>query len=95
MSADKEAFISIFEYELKRKLSERARSTVDEIRILQKWFKFYDLDYTGIIDKTQWAHGILKTGLTGFNEEDLSILFSFYDINNSGYIDYKKYSNYS
>ena len=90
----KNEFCQVFEMELKRKLSERSKSTIDEIRLLLNSFKFYDLDYIGIIDKTQWIRGILKTGLTGFSEKDLLSIFPFYDQNNSGFIDYKNFSNY-
>ena len=90
----KNEFCQIFESELKKKLSERAKSTFDEIRLLLNSFKFYDLDYIGIIDKIQWVRGILKTGLTGFTENDLISIFPYYDPNNSGFIDYKNYSNY-
>ena len=90
----KNEFCQIFENELTKKLSERARSTIDEIRLLLNSFKFYDLDYIGIIDKIQWVRGILKTGLTGFTEDDLLSIFPYYDPNNSGFIDYKNYTNY-
>ena len=90
----KNPFCQIFEYELKKKLSERAKSYSDEIRLLLNCFKFYDLEYIGIIDKIHWVRGILKTGLTGFNEDDLLSIFSYYDINNSGIIDYKNFSFY-
>ena len=90
----KNPFCQIFEYELKKKLSERAKSYSDEIRLLLNCFKFYDLEYIGIIDKIHWVRGILRTGLTGFNEDDLLSIFSYYDINNSGIIDYKNFSFY-
>ena len=90
----KNEFCQIFEYELKKKLSERSKSTIDEIRLLVNSFKFYDLDYIGIIDKNQWVRGILKTGLAGFTENDLLSIFPYYDKNNSGLIDYKNFSNY-
>ena len=90
----KNEFCQIFEIELKRKLSERSKSTTDELRLLLNSFKFYDLDYIGIIDKNQWVRGILKTGLTGFSENDLLSIFPYYDQNNSGFIDYKNFSNY-
>ena len=90
----KNPFCQIFEYELKKKLSERAKSYPDEIRLLLNCFKFYDLEYIGIIDKIHWVRGILKTGLTGFNEDDLLSIFSYYDINNSGIINYKNFSYY-
>jgi len=81
----------MFEYELKRKLSEKAKSTSGEMRLLLNGFKFFDLNYTGIIDKSKWIQGIFRTGLSGFSESDLDSLFSVYDINNSGQIDYKNF----
>ena len=81
----------MFEYELKRKLSEKAKSTSGEMRLLLNGFKFFDLNYTGIIDKSKWIQGIFRTGLSGFSESDLDSLFSVYDLNNSGQIDYKNF----
>ena len=81
----------IFEYELKRKLSEKAKNTSGEMRLLLNGFKFFDLNYTGIIDKSKWIQGIFRTGLSGFSESDLDSLFSVYDLNNSGQIDYKNF----
>ena len=90
----KNEFCQIFEYELKRKLSERENTTIGEIRLLLNSFKFYDLDYIGIVDKAHWVRSILKTGLTRFNENDLFSIFLYYDSNNSGFIDYRNFSNY-
>ena len=84
----------IFEYELKRKLSQRAKISSDEMKILLNVFRFFDLNYTGIINKNQWIQGILRTGLTGFSVNDLDSLFSFYDKNNSGQIDYKNFCGF-
>ena len=84
----------IFEYELKRKLSQRAKVATGEMKILLNEFKFFDLDYSGVINKNQWIQGILRTGLTGFSENDLNSLFSLYDKNNSGQIDYKNFCGF-
>ena len=81
----------IFEYELKRKLSERSKTSSGEMKILLNGFKFLDLNYTGIIDKNQWIEGIFRTGLSGFSEADLDSLFTLYDKNNTGQIDYKNF----
>ena len=56
--------------------------------------KFFDLNYTGIINKNQWIQGIFRTGLTGFSESDLDSLFPLYDKNNSGQIDYKNFCSF-
>ena len=85
---------NIFEYEIKRKLSQRARSTADEFRILMNGFKFYDYDYTGKVNQMEFVKGILRTGLSGFNESDIRSVFSCYDVNNTGYVDYKNFCDY-
>ena len=84
----------IFEYEIKRKLSERARSSTDEFRILMNGFKFYDYTYSGKVNQNEFVKGILRTGLSGFNESDIRSIFNSYDINKTGYIDYKNFCNY-
>ena len=84
----------IFEHEIKRKLSERARSSADEYRILMNGFKFYDYAYTGRVNETEFVKSILRTGLSGFNDSDIRSLFKSYDRNNSGQIDYKNYCGY-
>ena len=84
----------IFEYELKRKLAERAKTSSGEFRVLLNGFRFFDINYTGIITKAQWIQGILRTGLTGFSESDLDSLFILYDVNNTGQIDYKNFCSF-
>ena len=91
---DMEEFQKIFEFEIRTKLSRRCRSTNEEIRVLYNSFKFYDLENCSIIDKISWIKGIQKTGLCGFNVNDLADLFSRYDINNTGYINYKNFTFY-
>lgn len=86
--------IHFFEYELKRKLSEKARNSNGEIRALQNAFKFYDLGYKGILEKKQWGLALLRVGLGGFSLPDLEDLFKYYDTNNTGCIDYVNFTNY-
>ena len=85
---------TIFEYEIKRKLSERSRSTADEFRTLMNGFKFYDYTNSGKLNQVEFVKGILRTGLSGFNESDISSIFNSYDINKTGYINYKNFCNY-
>ena len=94
MSEQIDELKKIFEYEIKRKLSERARSSADEFRILMSGFKFYDYTNSGKVNQTEFVKGILRTGLSGFNESDIRSVFNNYDMNNSGYIDYKNFCNY-
>ena len=87
-------FQKIFEFEIKTKLSRKCRTKSEEIRVLYNCFKFYDLENSGIIDKISWIKGIQRTGLCGFNINDLSDLFSRYDRNNTGFINYKNFTYY-
>ena len=91
MASSFEEIKQIFEYELKRKISERSAS---EYTSFLNCFKYYDINREGEIDKIKWIKGILRTGLTGFTEKDLESLFSTYVINNSEKIDYKDFCNY-
>ena len=91
MASSLEEIKQIFEYELKRKVSERSAA---EYTSLLNCFKYYDINREGEIDKIKWIKAILKTGLTGFTESDLESLFSTYVINNSEKIDYKDFCNY-
>ena len=94
MSMNIEELRQIFEYELKRKLAQRSRSPQEELRKLISSFKFFDYTSSFILDKSQWIKGILKTGLCGFNINDLSIVFERYDPNKTGYINYINFSNH-
>ena len=94
MTSQLDEIKKIFEYEIKRKLSERARSTIDEFRILMNGFKFYDYTKSGKVNQTEFVKGILRTGLSGFNDSDIFSIFNCYDINKTGYIDYKNFCNY-
>ena len=85
---------SIFEYELKRKLAQRSRSPQEELRKLLSAFKFFDYTSSFILDKNQWIKGIQRTGLCGFNVNDLANVFDRYDPNKTGYINYMNFSNY-
>ena len=94
MSMDLIELKNIFEYELKRKLAQKCRTKNEEIRFLLNSFKFYDYQSSFIIDKNKWIKGVLKTGLCGFNINDLSDVFNKYDSYNTGYINYKNFCYY-
>ena len=64
----------IFEYELKRKLAQRSRSPIEELRKLISSLKFFDYSNSMVLDKNQWIRGVLHTGLCGFNLSGLSLV---------------------
>ena len=84
----------IFEYELKRKLAQRSRSPIEELRKLIQALKFYDYSNSMLINKDQFIRGVLRTGLCGFNITDLADVFDLYDPNKSGYINYLNFARY-
>ena len=68
----------IFEYELHRKLSLRAKTINSEIYLLTNAFKFYDIDDTGKVKKEDFAKVFGKIGLNGITNTDLYRLFDIY-----------------
>ncbi len=84
----------IFEYELHRKLSLRAKNINTEINLLTNAFKFYDIDDSGIIKKEDFAKVIGKIGVSGISNNDLYKLFDIYDVNKVGSINYMNFIEY-
>ena len=65
---------SVFEYELHRKLSLKAKSINSEMNLLINSFKFYDIDEIGVITKENWSKVFVRVGLTGFSENNFNEL---------------------
>ena len=84
----------IFEYELHRKLSLRAKTTTSEMNLLISSFKFYDIDETGFITRENWPKVFGRIGLSGFSEYDFNELFDMFDPNKTGIINYKNFTQY-
>ena len=84
----------IFEYEVHRKLSLRAKSINSEINLLINAFKFYDINDTGKIGKEDFSKVFGRIGLNGISNKDLYSIFDIYDINKIGEIDYINFVEY-
>ena len=83
----KEHFIK----ELKNKLSQKSYgSTIEEI-VLLRAFKYFDLKNTGLCTKEVFTRTMLKIGITGLTEDEISQLFSQFNPNNEGLLDYKEF----
>ena len=85
---------NIFEYELKRKLSTRAKKTTSEMQFLLNCFKFFDIKQTGKCSKSDFFKVIDSIGLIGFSENELELIFYNYDLYKSGFIDYENFTEY-
>ena len=90
MSADD--FKQVFEYEIHRKLSLKAKQSTSEMVMLLNNFKFYDVSNSGTVNKDKWIKTFTKIGLSGFSDKDLEMLFEIYDPSKKGEIDYKHFT---
>ena len=84
----------IFEYELKTKLTEKAKSSISEYKTLLNCFKYYDINNEGYADESMWINAILKTGITGFSQNDLQQIYKTYVSNNNNSINYQEFCKY-
>ena len=84
----------IFEYELKTKLSEKAKSSTNELKTLLNCFRYYDINKEGLVDESLWIKSILRTGITGFSQSDLEVIFRTYVKNPTDSINYQEFCNY-
>jgi len=82
-----------FERELKNKLAEKTRGAQSEESVLKKAFKYFDLNDNGTVEPEEFAKAIEKIGIQIPTKQDLNTLFSIYDLDNSGALDYNEFSS--
>ena len=83
----KEQFVK----ELKNKLSQKSYGSVTEEIVLLRAFKYFDLKNTGFCTKEVFTRTMLKIGITGLEEGELSQIFSLFKPNKDGLLDYKEF----
>lgn len=81
-----------FERELKNKLAQKSSGTQSEETVLLKSFKYFDLNNNGVVEPEEFAKAIEKIGIMIPTKQDLDALFSIYDVDKSGAIDYKEFA---
>jgi len=81
-----------FERELKNKLAEKTKGAQSEETVLKKAFKYFDLNDNGTVEPDEFAKAIEKIGIQIPTKQDLNTLFSIYDLDGSGAIDYQEFS---
>jgi Ca2+-binding EF-hand superfamily protein len=64
---------------------------LDEHTFLQRTFKFFDIQNRGHVTLDQFRRTLTKIGVVVPNEEDVEIIFNFYDKSGDGIIDYKEF----
>ncbi len=83
----KEQFIK----ELKSKLSQKSFGSTTEEIVLLRAFKSFDLKNTGLCSKDIFTRTMLKIGITGLTQDEISQLFPMFNQNNQGLLDYKEF----
>jgi Ca2+-binding EF-hand superfamily protein len=58
-----------------------------------KAFKYFDLNDNGSVEPDEFAKAIEKIGIQIPTQKDLNMLFSIYDADGSGALDYKEFSS--
>ena len=81
-----------FEKELKNKLLIKTVGNQSEEMVLLRAFKYFDLSNTNLCDKENFVKTVMKIGITGFTEKDLSSVFEIYDTEKEGKINYKDFT---
>ena len=77
--------------ELKYKLTQKCYGNTSEETVLVRAFKYFDLDNTGFSDIDIFLKTVKKIGITSLNDEELSEIFSLYDTEKRGEIDYREF----
>ena len=84
----------------------KTSSFTTEEATLQKMFRYFDLNnngklfkydklisLTGRVDPKEFKKTMEKIGVVHFSEEDCLKLFQLYDVDGSGYLDYKEFGS--
>ena len=67
---------SLFEYELKTKLSLKSHSSTSEMNLLYYTFRYFDEKNIGLITKEKWPNVFIKLGLIDkINIKILKLIF--------------------
>lgn len=64
-----------------------------EEAVLQKSFKYFDLNNNGTVEPEEFAKAIEKIGIMIPTKQDVDALFAIYDEDNSGALSYKEFSS--
>ena len=81
-----------FETELKERLNFKSGPHASEETILLKSFKYFDPNNSGTVNLSSFTRAVEKIGIIIFSQKEFEMIFNHYDKNNTGEIDYKKFS---
>ena len=73
-------------------MSQKSTGNQSEEVLLNKAFKYFDMNNSGDVDPMEFKKAIEKIGIMIPTKEDLDVLFNIYDADGSGAITYKEFS---
>ena len=77
--------------ELKNKLNQKCYGNTSEETVLVRAFKYFDLDNTGLSDTDTFLKTVKNIGITSFDDDEIIEIFSSFDTNKQGVIDYREF----
>ena len=77
--------------ELKSKLNQKCYGNTSEETVLIRAFKYFDLDNTGFSDIDTFLKTVKKIGITSLKDEEIYEIFSLFDTEQKGEIDYREF----
>ena len=77
--------------ELKSKLNQKCYGNTSEETVLVRAFKYFDLDNTGLSDVDTFLKTVKKIGITSLNDEESYEIFSLFDVEKKGEIEYREF----
>ena len=80
-----------FEKELVLKLQQKSTAHISEETILMRSFKYFDLDNSGFVSFEEWVRAIEKIGVVLPDGINLREIFTAYDSDSSGELDYREF----
>lgn len=85
-------FQEVFEKTLRQKLEQKATIHTSEETLLNRYFRYFDLDNSDSVSKEEWVRAVEKIGVVVEDNAALEELFGVYDSDKSGYLNYKEFS---
>jgi Ca2+-binding EF-hand superfamily protein len=87
------ARLSQFEKTVKAKLLQKCKPNESEETVLNKCFKYFDIDDSGELEFEEFRKGLEKVGVTLNTEDDLKAIFDYFDTDKSGSVSIKEFSD--
>lgn len=82
-----------FEQQLRRSVANKVYGGTDEATLINRSFQFFDLDGDGGVSQAEFGKAMEKLGVFIPTSHNLHQLFTHYDTNGNGVLDFKEFTN--